>query len=260
MGFPGLSPRFLHSPRGHPEDGKAQVTREPIGYPEADGARDPSRPPRPQPPRASTGPIPRAATGPIPRVPAAPNSASGDPWSGTAPGFEFEGRRSRPGRGPKRTQPGQPPQPGRDQDPRGRPDSRPPEAPREPPRFRYTPTVSQPPPVPPAWPDDDQPAMPGFEFNDSRRTSPRPASSPSPASPAPVRPTPVRPTPVRLAPVRLAPVRPAPNGPGCCARCYPSRPNAGGPGSSWPDSISGAGGPGSRSLSSPWSSSVSPSS
>ena len=89
------------------------MTREPTGHPEADGARGPSRPPRPRPPRANTGPfprdatgpLPRAATGPIPRVPADPDPGGRDPWSDTAPGFEFEGRRSRPGRGPKRPQP-----------------------------------------------------------------------------------------------------------------------------------------------------------
>ncbi len=119
-------------------------------------------------PRAATGPIPRAATGPIPRIPAAPDPVGGDPWSGTAPGFEFEGRRSRPGRGPKRTQPSQPSQPsqpgqpGRDQDPGGR-DA----AGGEPQRFRYTPTVSQPLSAPPqAWLDDGQRAMAGFEFDD----------------------------------------------------------------------------------------------
>jgi hypothetical protein len=56
-------------------------------------------------PRASTGPMPRASTGPLPRVPAGPD-AVGDPWRGTAPGFEFEARRPRPGRGPMRVQPG----------------------------------------------------------------------------------------------------------------------------------------------------------
>ena len=160
MGFPGLSPRFLRfSPWGHPEDGKAQVTREPTGHPEADGARGPSRPQRPRPTRA--------ATGPIPHVPAAPDPAGNDPWSGTAPGFEFEGRRSRPGRGPKRRQPIQP---GWDQDPRGRPgrpQSRDEPPPDEPPRFRYTQTVSQPlSAAPQAWTDDDQLDMPGFEFDD----------------------------------------------------------------------------------------------
>ena len=226
------------------------MTREPTGHPEADGARDPSRPPRPQPPRAATGPfpraatgpmpraatgpmpraatgpmpraatgpmpraatgpmpragtgpipragtepipragtepipragtgpLPRAATGPIPRVPAAPDPAGRDPWSGTAPGFEFEGRRSRPRQGPQRTRPGRP---GRDQDRRS------PDAPREQagrqaagrdpaggePRFRYTPTVSQPLSAPTqAWPDDDQLAMPGFEFDDLAQNAP----------------------------------------------------------------------------------------
>jgi hypothetical protein len=147
------------------------VTREPTGYPEDDGARGPSRPPGPQPPRASTGPIPRAGR---------------DPWSGTAPGFEFEGRRPRPGRGPKRSQPTQDTQ-----------DARPQDAPREPRRFRYTPTVSQPLSAPPqAWPDNDQLATPGFEFDDqpqnvvparviplTRETGPRPAPPARPARP-----------------------------------------------------------------------------
>ncbi len=170
--FQVYRPAFRAFPWGLPEDGKAQVTREPTGHPEADGARGLSRPPRP-------GPA-RAATGPIPRVPAAPDPAGRDPWSGTAPGFEFEGRRSRPGRGRKRPQPAPP---ARDQDPRGRPgwpesrDTRPPDEPPEPRIFRYTPTVSQPLSAPPhaapphaapphAWLDDDQLAAPGFEFDD----------------------------------------------------------------------------------------------
>src|SRR6516162_7847437 len=100
---------------GASSDGKAQVTREPTGQSEADGAWGPPRPPRPRPsragtgplprsgtgplpragtgplPRAGTGPLPRAATGPIQRVPAADPLAHGDddPWRGTAPGFEF---------------------------------------------------------------------------------------------------------------------------------------------------------------------------
>ena len=172
--FQVYPPVFCVLFRGCPEDGKAQVTREPTGHPEADGARDPSRPPRLQPPRAATGPMPRAATGPMPRVPAAPDPAASDPagrdpWSGTAPGFEFEGRRSRPRRGPQRTQPG------RDQDPRGRPGQ--PEswdpAGGEPRRFRYTPMVSQPLSAPTqAWPDDGQLAMPGFEFDDVAQNAP----------------------------------------------------------------------------------------
>ena len=226
MGIPGLSPVFCALLRGCPEDGKAQVTREPTGHPEADGARDPSRPPRLQPPRAATGPMPRAATGPMPRaatgpmpraatgpmpraatgpmpraatgpmpraatgpmprVPAAPDPAASDPagrdpWSGTAPGFEFEGRRSRPRRGPQRTQPG------RDQDPRGRPGQ--PEswdpAGGEPRRFRYTPTVSQPLSAPTqAWPDDDQLATPGFEFDDLAQNAPGGALTREPGPPA----------------------------------------------------------------------------
>ncbi len=171
-GLSGLSPAFPHFPGGHPEDGKAQVTREPTGHPEADGARGPSRPPRPQPPRASTDPIPRASTG--------------DPWSGTAPGFEFEGRRPRPGRRPKRPQPGPDvrQEPGRDA--KGAEGG-------EPRRFQYTPTVSQPLSAPPqAWLDDDQLATPGFEFDDqaqsapadviplTREPGPRPAPEPRP--------------------------------------------------------------------------------
>ena len=302
MGFPGSSPACCTFLGGHPEDGKAQVTREPTGHPEADGARGPSRPPRPRPPRASTGPFPRAATGPIPRVstgpfpraatgpipripaapdPAFPDPVGSDPWSGTAPGFEFEGRRSRPGRGPRRTQPG------RDQD-RGRPgqpDSRdtwPPGAPCEPmgreeagraaagsvPRhFRYTPTVGQPLSAPPqAWLDDGQRGMPGFEFDDQpqnaaplgvppRGAVPREAFTREPRQAGPRQAARVR----RRGRGRIR-GRPAPSGPGCCARCCPSRSSAGGPASSWMGSSSGAGGSGSRSRSSPWSSSVSPSS
>ena len=244
------------------------MTREPTGHPEADGARGPSRPPRPRPTRAATGPIPP------------------DPWSGTAPGFEFEDRRSRPGRGPERPRPNQPIQPGRDQDPRGRPgrpqsrDTPPPDEPR---RYRYTPTVSQPLSAPPqAWLDDELLATPGYEFDDqpqnvaparviplTRETGPRQAdprqADPRQADPRQGR---VRLPRLRLARARSARVgrrrpgricgRPAPSGPGCCARCCPSRPNAGGRGSSGPGSTSGAGGSGSRSPSSPWSSSVSP--
>ena len=156
-------------------------------------------------PRAATGPMPRAATGPMPRVPAAPDPAASDPagrdpWSGTAPGFEFEGRRSRPRRGPQRTQPG------RDQDPRGRPGQ--PEswdpAGGEPRRFRYTPTVSQPLSAPTqAWPDDDQLAMPGFEFDDVAQ------NAPAGAIPLTREPGPRRAGPRRAGPRRAGP-RPAP--------------------------------------------------
>jgi len=179
------------------------VTREPTGDPEADGARDPSRPPRPRPTRAAS-----------------------DPWSGTAPGFEFEGRRSRPGRGPKRPQPGQP---GQDQDPRGRPgrpqrrDTPPPGEPR---RFRYTPTVSQPLSAPPqAWPDDDELAMPGFEFDDqppnvaptrviplTREPGPHqaPPTQPGPHQAAPTQPGPHQAAPTQPGPHQAAPTQPGP--------------------------------------------------
>ena len=204
MGFPGLSPRFLHLPRGDPDDGKAQVTREPTGYPEADGARGPSRPPRPQPPRASTGPFPRAATGPLPRVatgpiprvpaapdpatadPAAPDPAGRDPGAGPPPGSSSRGGAPGQAVDPNGPSPANAP-PG--QDPRGRParpeswDRRSPDAPAEgqhpgqaaagePPRFRYTQTVSQPLSAPPqAWADHHQLAMPGFEFDPRARSA-----------------------------------------------------------------------------------------
>src|SRR5437773_8114285 len=109
-------------------DGKAQVTREPTGHPAADGAWGPPGPPRPRPSRAGSGPFPGAATGPIPRIPVTHGQPDDDPWSGTAPGFEFERRRSRPARAPHRT----PPDHGRA--PRAHPVS----GPAEPRRFRYT--------------------------------------------------------------------------------------------------------------------------
>jgi hypothetical protein len=169
MGFRLYAPALSTFP-GASADGKAQVTREPNGHPEADGAWGPPGPPGPRPARAGTGPFPRAAaTGPFPRIPA-PDPAAVDPWSGTTPGYEFEGRRSRPGWGPSRGQSGQNP------DPRGR--SGRPEDPRQaqdPPRgqarrFRYTPTVSQPLSAPPPPrpsrepPAAARPAAPGFEF------------------------------------------------------------------------------------------------
>ena len=133
-------------------------------------------------PRADTGPMPRAATGPIPRVPSGPqpggpDPVGTDPWSGTAPGFEFEGGRSRPARGPRRAPPGRgataprrpenmesPGEPWL-QDPPMRPD----DPAGEPRRFRYTQTVSQPmsvpqePQEPQEWPGGATVAMPGFE-------------------------------------------------------------------------------------------------
>ncbi len=172
------------------------MTREPTGHPEADGAWGPSGPPRPRStragtgpiPRAGTGPIPRAATGPIPRVPAGPDRAGDDPWSGTAPGFEFEGRRSRPARGPRRTPPARGRNPSEHPGPR---ETGPQEALREPRRFRYTQTVSQPLSVPPqAWPDDSQPATPGFEFDDGTQAGP---AGPRPSGPRPSGPRPAGP-------------------------------------------------------------------
>jgi hypothetical protein len=128
-------PLAAHVTGGHPTDGKAQVTREPTGHPAADGAWEPPGPPRPRPSRAGSGPFPGAATGPIPRVPASHGQPDDDPWSGTAPGFEFEGR-SRPSRAPRWTPQAQL---GHGRPPRTHPAS---EA-AEPRRFRYTPTVSQ---------------------------------------------------------------------------------------------------------------------
>src|SRR5215470_9714952 len=125
-------------------DGKAQVTREPTGHPAADGAWGPPGPPRPRPSRAGSGSFPGAVTGPIPRLPASHPQPDDDPWSGTAPGFEFE-RRSRPSRArsafsPEPTRRTPPAQPGHGRMPRAH--HGPEDA--EPPRFRYTPTVGQP--------------------------------------------------------------------------------------------------------------------
>src|SRR6266567_4692174 len=161
-------------------DGKAQVTREPTGHPAADGAWGPPGPPRPRPSRAGSGPFPGAATGPIPRVPVTHGQPDDDPWSGTAPGFEFEHRRPRPARGPHQPPPGQP---GHGRVPRAHP--APPAA--ESRRFRYTPTVSQPTSMqapPQAWPDDDVIIPPGFEFGET--TGPGagfPAPPPAPGRP-----------------------------------------------------------------------------
>src|SRR5690242_9128083 len=153
-------------------DGKAQVTREPTGHPAADGAWGPPGPPRPRPSRAGSGPFPGAATGPIPRVPVTHGQPDDDPWSGTAPGFEFEHRRPRPPRArsafspeaTRRIPPGQTPpaQPGHGRVPPMHPVSQP----ADPRGFRYTPTVSQPASMqapPQAWPDDVF-VPPGFEF------------------------------------------------------------------------------------------------
>jgi hypothetical protein len=155
------------------------VTREPTGHPAADGAWGP---PGPRPSRAGSGPFPGAATGPIPRVPVTHGQPDDDPWSGTAPGFEFEHRRPRPARAPRRTPPGQP---GHGQAPRAHPGPEP----AEPPRFRYTPTVSHHPrgDTPRVPPDTDWAdtfggyASPGFDFGE---TTPPGAGFPPPSRPA----------------------------------------------------------------------------
>jgi hypothetical protein len=196
----GFSPRWLF-------DGKAQVTREPTGPPAADGAWSSPGSPRPRPSRAATGPFPRAP---------ADHDQDDDRWSGTTPGFEFEGRRSRPPAKPPTHgggHPPVPPRPARSRNPRAHP-GRPagphatgpqqalsatgpqqalrPEAPPAPPRrFRYTPTVAQPPagpaPAPPpdrVWPGD-APADAGFDDETlaaaaTRADAPRPAGPPAP--------------------------------------------------------------------------------
>src|SRR5690348_16498084 len=168
-GFPGLAALAVLPPgvigREDHTDGKAQVTREPTGHPAADGAWGP---PGPRPSRAGSGPFPGAATGPIPRVPVTHGQPDDDPWSGTAPGFEFEHRRPRPPRArsalssepTRRIPPGRTPpaQPGHGRVPRGHPAPQP----ADPRRFRYTPTVSEPASTQ-AWPDDVF-VPSGFEF------------------------------------------------------------------------------------------------
>jgi hypothetical protein len=95
-------------------------------------------------------------------------------WDGV-PGYEFESRRSAP----------HPPAA------HGRTASRGPGPVGGPREFRYTPTVSQPMPVPPlAWPRDEQ-ARPGFEFDPQARTADPYGPDPfEPPSPAPARPAP----------------------------------------------------------------------
>jgi hypothetical protein len=200
------------------------VTRDPTGYPEADDARGPlgPGPPRPRPPQAGSGPFPvlpasspgppdRHATGPLPATSRFPlGVAPPDGEAGSVPGFEFEGRRGRPG--PENGRPGPDsgwhgPENGRHGPENGWPRAVPggadrspaspnrsagPERSREtwldepggePKRFRYTSTVSQPRSAPPqAWPDNGQPAVPGFEFDartPSRRRAPSAPSAPS---------------------------------------------------------------------------------
>ena len=142
------------------------MTRDPTGNPGADGTGAPSRPPRRRRPRASRDPQPPAAPPgqqpPGQQPPAAPPgqqppgqqpSRWPDSNYGTVPGYEFEGRRPQAGRAA-------PHGPAWDERPAATPVG-------EPPRFRYTQTVSQAPPL--AW-ADDQRGLPGFEFD-------RPASS-----------------------------------------------------------------------------------
>src|SRR5207249_10641262 len=133
------------------------------------------------PSRAGSGPFPGAATGPIPRVPVTHGQPDDDPWSGTAPGFEFEHRRPRPARAPRRTPPGQP---GYGRAPRAHVGPEP----AEPPRVRYTPTVSHPrgdtPRVPPdmGWGDTSGGYVsPGREFGE---TAPPGAGFPPPPRPS----------------------------------------------------------------------------
>ncbi|HEY6294205.1 MAG TPA: hypothetical protein VIX15_00940 [Streptosporangiaceae bacterium] len=140
------------------------MTRDPTGTPGADGTGASSRPPGRRRPRASRGPQPRAVP-PGQQPPGQQASRWPEGNYGTVPGFEFEGRR---------------PQPGRDSPTWNERPAVPPGG--EPPRFRYTQTVSQPIPVPPPW-ADNQLAMPGFEFDgpprsaDGFRREPFPAGS-----------------------------------------------------------------------------------
>jgi hypothetical protein len=123
----------------------------------------------------------------MPRIPVTHGQPDDDPWSGTAPGFEFEHRRPRPARAPRLTPPGQPGH--------GRvPGAHPSQEPTGPRRFRYTPTVSQPTSMqapPQAWPDDDAFISPGFEFADTNRPGagfPPPPRPVHPSGPLPTHP------------------------------------------------------------------------
>jgi hypothetical protein len=167
MGLLGLSCPSPQAPDARPrrkapdvrQRRKAKVTRDSAGNPGGGGGRGPRRPPDRRRSHAvgePAGEDPWASglTGPQRAFPG---------WDGV-PGYEFEGRR--------------PPPPS----PQG--GGRPPGLRDEPRRFRYTPTVSQPPSVPPpAWPRHES-ARPGFEFD----TPPRPAPPPPPARPRPQQP------------------------------------------------------------------------
>ena len=133
------------------------MARDTTGKPAGGGARGPRRPAdRRRLPAAGSGatggpddeqPWSAGLTGPQRAFPV---------WDGV-PGYEFESRRPPP---PARGEPGPPP-------------------PEEARRFRYTPTVSQPAPVPPvrswdeqAWSRDER-AAPGFEFDAPAPAKPR---------------------------------------------------------------------------------------
>src|ERR1035441_1307883 len=87
----GIWAIWVHPARSAPEDGKAQVTRDPTGYPEADDARGQLGPPRPRSPQPGSGPFPPSLS----RFPL--GIAPPDGEDGSVPGYEFEGRRARPG-------------------------------------------------------------------------------------------------------------------------------------------------------------------
>jgi hypothetical protein len=179
MGYLGLSRPSLLSQEGVPHDGKALVTRDPSGTPDADDAR---------------GPVdsPQLAASRFPRGLAPPAGEAG-----SVPGYEFEGSHTRP------HQPAGRPRGNQAERGAGYPDG--PQPPRRPgrlrpappepgKRFRYTSTVSQPPqagqspqagqppqaaqPTPPPRPllvepagsgyqpaPPDGPVVPGFEFD-----------------------------------------------------------------------------------------------
>ena len=238
-GFPGLAPAGCaptggHRPGDH-TDGKAQVTREPTGHPEADGAGAP-RVPRVPGRACRFRPLSRAATGPLPRAPVTARPPDDDPWSGTAPGFEFERRRSRPPR--PALPPGQPAPdacPGRPRPPARRSAPFPVHADGRPARLHAGPAAGL----------ARRRARPArIRVREHVRARPRvPAPSvQAPRSRPPVQGPPVRARSPPAAPDPRPPGRPAarrpgqggraPSGPGWSARCCPSRPSAAGPGSS----------------------------
>ncbi|HTX28299.1 MAG TPA: hypothetical protein VME19_14920 [Streptosporangiaceae bacterium] len=146
------------------------MTREPTDHCGADGTGGRSRPLGRRRPRAGRDPQPPAGL-----PPAGPPSRWPAGNYGTVPGYEFEGRRSPAARDARPA--GQESRSPRSHDPswleRPAPEPAWGDPGDEPPRFRYTQTVSHPPAVPPqAW--TDRPAVvPGFEFE-------RPAATPGP--------------------------------------------------------------------------------